>query len=145
MSVPITSEGKTLGVVVAQGYDPLRQALEGATVIAYNEDGTDHGFLYAPELIFDPTKVLTGAGWRIEGTATWVLADGSDNGMQKDAWPSRVKMPMPSATPQDISAMQISDMDVLSMRQIRERIVSMQKEKNYPRDTVANLRIRILE
>ncbi|MHB8637050.1 MAG: LptF/LptG family permease [Fimbriimonadaceae bacterium] len=138
LSIPITTGGKTRGVVVARGYDPLRKVLEGATVVAYKDDGTNSGYLNAHELVFDPEAVSSGNGWRIQGGATWISADGStslrfDNGV----WPPGV--PMPNETPQDISALQISDMDVLSMAQIRERINAMRKEKEFPRDTVANL------
>jgi len=138
LSIPITSGGKTRGVVVARGFDPLRQALEGATVVAYNKDGTNFGYLNARELVFDPDKVQGGGGWRIQGGATWISADGSVyNRIADSAWPEGA--PMPNATPQDISAMQITEMDVLSMAQIRERINAMRKEKDFPRDTVANL------
>jgi lipopolysaccharide export system permease protein len=137
LSVPITRGGKTLGVVVARGYDPNLQMLEGATVIAYKDDGTNFGYLSAPALVFDPDKAKNGQGWRIQGEATWITSDNSKLVHTDSFWPE--KFPMPNATPQDISAMQINDMDVLSMKQIRERIVAMRREKDFPRDTVANL------
>ena len=138
LSIPITSAGKTVGVVVARGYDPLRQVLLGATVVVYNKDGTNYGYLSARELKFDPDKLKSGKGWRIQGGSTLLLADGSKLTRLDDAaWPQDV--PNPNETPQDISAMQITEMDVLSMAQIRERITAMRKEKDFPRDTVANL------
>lgn len=137
LSIPITSEGKTVGVVVARGYDPFRQVLLGATVVVYNKDGSNYGYLSARELAFDPDKLKSGKGWRIQGGATLLLADGSKLTREVSAWPQDV--PNPNETPQDISAMQITEMDVLSMAQIRERITAMRKEKDFPRDTVANL------
>src|SRR5579863_2606243 len=79
LSIPITSGGKTVGVVVARGYDPLRQALEGATVVAYNKDGTNFGYLWAEELVFDPDKFQNGQGWTIQGRAHWQTFDGTMN------------------------------------------------------------------
>lgn len=138
ISYPITVEGKTRGVVIARGFDPLRNVLIGATVVAYNKDGTNFGYLWARELAFDPDKAKYGLGWRIQGGASFVSAQGvSFDIADSQPWPSEI--PMPTATPQGISAMQLTDLDVLSMSDIRRQVNELKRDKDYSRQTVANL------
>jgi len=139
ISVPITSEGKTVGVVVARAFDPVRNAFESATVVTFNKDWSNSNYLNIAELVWDPSNPSARQGWRVQGGGMYVRSDGYAMKIDDKAWPRLTGIAAPSESPQDIKVRQLTDLDVLSMRQIQEQIKSMRKEKDYPRDTVANL------
>ncbi len=142
-SQPITVKGKTVGVVIAQNYDQLRQVLIGATVIGYAEDGSIVGYIHAKELVFDPKQLDKGNGWKIQGGADFISGDGrehihlDDDPTKPSAFPPG--MPEVNMTPRDILARQLSDPDVLSMAELNKQMAVMRKDPNHTPAQLNNL------
>ena len=113
--------------------------LRDAVVVVYGSSQSQEWILAAKQLTFDPEKFAAGqGGWAIDGKASLLSVDGSvcltiDNG----AWPNQI--PKLSVTPQDILASQMTDLDLLSMKQIRAEIVKLKSQPNSDPAKIANL------
>ena len=131
---PIVSRGKTVGVVIAQGFDQVNRVLIGATVIGYGPNHNNTAYLYAKRLKFDPAELT---GWHIEGGADLVSADGMRFTHITDAWPNDI--PRPTFSPEDIISSQINNPDVMSMAEIRARIQTVRTDPNHAPDKLNDL------
>lgn len=138
-SQPIIVDGKSIGDVVARDFNPAQGILKDATVILYRKDGSPAYFLSAQQFTYDPLKFAAHkGGWSIQGQAHLISGDGSMSlTINNGAWPAQV--PQLQFTPQDILASQITDLDVLSMREIKTEIENLKKNPNASKSLIANL------
>lgn len=138
-SQPIIENGKTVGEIAARDFDARQGLLKGAVVFIFKTDKDPGWYLSADQFSFDPVKFAAGqGGWAIDGKAQLVSSDGVvclniDHG----AWPSQV--PKLNVTPEDFLASQMTDLDLMSMGQIRDQIVKMKANPNHDPAQVSNL------
>lgn len=138
-SQPIVENGKTVGNVVARDFNPTQGVLKDATIILYSKDGSPSYYLSAQQFLFDPVKFAAHqGGWSIQGQAHLVSGDGTLSlTIQNGVWPAQI--PKLQFSPQDILASQITDLDVLSMREIKTEIDKLKHDPNIDKSQIANL------
>lgn len=129
----ITDKGKLRAQIMAKDFSISDRSLKGATLVAYGEDLQPSFILLAEELLYESeTK------WRLNGRASILSADGASYAVIKDgAWPPEV--PKPSFSPADLIAMTLTDLDSMSMEQIKQQVAKSRENPNFPKSQIANL------
>lgn len=129
----IKGQGGSWAWVIADDFNLVDQSLTDVTILVFSREGRMTYFLTATKLVYRDAK-----DWHIEGPATLQSADGVDLiELKEGAWPSQV--PKPDFEPKNLLAGFLTDLDVLSMSQIRQEIVRMRNQENADSKQIANL------
>jgi lipopolysaccharide export system permease protein len=127
------ADGKPAGTAIINAFDfsLAQQTLTGADIIFYNNEGQRTWWLQADQLRFFGQK-----DWRISGRARLMPADGSTIiELKEGAWPEQVEMP--DVTPMNLFAGFVTDLDTLSMGQMRQEI---EAQRNDPKPNMKQIR-----
>jgi len=122
-SYPLSEKGVLKGMLVAKDFSPSQGVLRGATVISYGADGKPTAYLYATELKLDPSqfKKDQSSGWRINGGAQLLKADGSQLlDIEEGAWPPDV--PSVNVSIADLLSKGLKSFEAMSMRELKQLI-----------------------
>lgn len=119
--------------IMALDFSLLDQTLRDVTLSTFNEKGEHAMVLMADELRYFGPK-----DWRLIGKARLLPADGSwVLNIEDGAWPPQIERP--DFTPQNLLAGFADDLDVFSMRQIKEQIDNLKASPNADKRQIANL------
>ncbi|MCC6404456.1 MAG: LptF/LptG family permease [Fimbriimonadaceae bacterium] len=132
-SRPIFENGKLRAFVVARDFSFARRALSGVVIAVYGDDDKVSFFLDAEELVYNDEQ-----DWRINGSAKLVPGDGGAVVTFVDGvWPREV--PRFSATPSDILAQTLRDLDALAMSEMGRQIHRERENPSKDPGQLANL------
>ncbi|MBS1716554.1 MAG: LptF/LptG family permease [Armatimonadetes bacterium] len=138
ISQPIMRDGSLVGQIVAQDFVPGSMTMRGVTVVSYDKDRKPLFYMHADELVFDPTEIKSGQGWRIRGKAQLLSADGQNRlEISNGAWPENVAGP--TQTPTDLLASKTNSMDNFSLTQLGEKIQTLKAQKDVEPTRIRNL------
>lgn len=130
---PYVDGGKLRFFINALNVNPASQALQGVTILSYDEKGKPSWTLMAKEMQFDPTQPQK---WRIEGGGELVSPDYSQFINVDQAWPSQI--PTLADSFAEITADRADEFDALSMAQLRKAIVFHRQKGDWTKSIVAN-------
>lgn len=130
---PIYEGARLVAMVTAQDFDLRRRTLDGAIITTFDKKGQPALFMMADRLRFNNANQ-----WRIENGARILSSDGRTLvDVDGDVWPDQV--PEMTATPEDILARDVKNLDALSMRELRRQIQAAQNDKTFDKGGLANL------
>lgn len=130
---PIYEAGRLAGLLTARDFSLLTRTLRGAHVVTYDKNAAPTLILFANELRYESDEQ-----WRITGGGRLLSADGKTLvELKGDAWPTAV--PKVTATPQDLFAGVVKDLDSYSMSQIRDQIAKARQNPQFDQGQLANL------
>lgn len=130
---PLYENGQLVALVAARDFNIADRTLNGATVVAYDQQGKPTYILLAPRLMFTDEK-----NWEIKGGSTLLSADGTLTIKLKDKiWPSEV--PKVTCTPNDLISRRLVDLDALSIQNIRQQIQQAEKDPYFDPGQKINL------
>ena len=123
---------KLIAQICARDFSMASNTLRGVTMIVYDaKTGAPTYYMYAAEMTYKDDK-----HWKIVGGGYVVSTDLMLRTDFHDAWPEEIK-PF-EATPQEIVAAMVSNLDSFSMKQFRQQIEEAKKGKIDPKQ-IANL------
>ncbi len=129
----IYDEGKAVGFMGALDLDVSRNLLANVHVVTFDKLGKPSYVLFAEELEYVGVKE-----WEIRKGARVVSVDGTDVVVLKDkAWPANVARPV--ATPKNLLASVLDDLDAFSMSEIAQQIKSLREDPSSDPRQVRNL------
>ncbi|MBX3118481.1 MAG: LptF/LptG family permease [Fimbriimonadaceae bacterium] len=119
--------------VLAEDFNLLDKSLINVVIVVMGRDGEPTYLVTAEKLVYRDEK-----DWKIEGKALLRSVDGVDRiELEQGALPSEV--PKPDFEPKNLLAGFLTDLDVLSMPQIRQEIERMRRQENPDLRQIANL------
>ncbi len=133
ISQKIKGSDGTSAWLLAEDFNLVEKSLNKVTIIVNDKTGEPTYIMVVDKLVYRDEK-----DWQIEGKAILRSVDGTTRvNLYEGAWPSQV--PKPDFEPKNLLAGFLTDLDVLSMGQIRQEIERMQKQENPDRKQIANL------
>lgn len=140
-SYPIfdNKSGRLVAQVMARNFSIAERSLTGVTITVFDEKQQPSFVMLAPKLVFELVdgKLDRENGWRLEGGSTVLSADGEQYlASSGDLWPREV--PKLEASPDDMVALNLKDLDAFSMAAMREQIATARRNGVEPKQ-IANL------
>jgi lipopolysaccharide export system permease protein len=143
MAQTIVRKGKLQLAIVAQNVNPASEALQGVTVIAYDEKEQPSYTLRAREIVFEGLLKGIGQGlesgmgnWRINGEYSLVPADYSTVIRGKDAWPDQVPNLQKSFA--ELTAPRKDEFDLMSMKELKAEIDKHTAAEDWTKAEISN-------
>lgn len=131
-SQPIYEKGQLRGQLNARDFNLIDQTLSDVTIVTFNKSGKAETLFVAPKLVFNGLD-----SWEARGKCTLYILSSKMELTMEDAWPADAVRP--TATPRDLVARSLTDLDSFSSWELAEQIEKLRQDPNAPKDQIVNL------